>query len=94
MSLPGGIRARNMNMVQDVKTDSNPPGAFTAFEHTASFCHMNYLPFSTLGGTHQISAEKLKSSAELKRISGDPASPDAVPLDEASYSTLHSSKTH
>ncbi len=74
---PGGVYLKNKYILNAITSGGTaetygPDGKnrFTLrellqpFEQTAKLCHMNYLPVFHIGGTHRISFEKLKSSAE------------------------------
>jgi len=77
---PGGVYLKNKYILNAITSGGTaetygPDGKnrFTLkellqpFEQTAKLCNMNYLPVFHVGGTHRISHEKLKYSAEKYR---------------------------
>ncbi len=98
---PGGIYLKNKHILNAVTSGGTaetygPDGnnQFTLrdflqpFEQTAKLCNMTYLPVFHIGGTHQISAEKLKTGAYKYRELLIQLR-DAVRLDEASLENFY-----
>ncbi|MFT7362297.1 MAG: glutathione-regulated potassium-efflux system ancillary protein KefG [Algoriphagus sp.] len=99
---PGGVYLKNKYILNAITSGGTaetygPDGKnrFTLrqllqpFEQTSKLCHMNYLPVFHVGGTHQISTEKLKSSADKYRELVIQLR-DSVLLDEESLQQFYS----